>query len=42
MCSAAAVLRKDLLVEFRTRAALNALLLFAVSSLVVVSFTIGA
>ena len=40
--SAAAVLRKDLLVEFRTRAALNALLLFAVSSLVVVSFTIGA
>lgn len=38
--SAVAVLRKDLLVELRTRAALNALFLFAVSCLVVVSFTV--
>lgn len=39
--SAAAVCRKDLRCEFRTRASLNALLLFAVSSLVVVSFTVA-
>lgn len=36
------VARKDLLIELRTRAALNALFLFAVGSLVVVSFTVTA
>ena len=40
--SLAALVRKDLVEEFRTRYAINALLMFAIVSLVVVSFTVGA
>jgi heme exporter protein B len=36
-----AVLRKDIRSEFRTRYALNAIVLFAVTTLVIVSFTVG-
>jgi len=36
------ILQKDLHQEFRTRYAINAILLFAVTTLVVVSFSIGA
>ncbi|HOL18094.1 MAG TPA: heme exporter protein CcmB [Bacillota bacterium] len=37
----AALLKKDLLEEFRTRYAINALLMFAVTALVMVSFAVG-
>ena len=37
----AALLKKDLLEEFRTRYAVNALLMFAVTALVMVSFAVG-
>lgn len=40
--SLTALVRKDLVEEFRTRYAINALLMFAVVSLVVVSFSVGA
>jgi len=36
------VLRKDLLIEWRTRARLNALLFFAISTLLLFSFALGA
>lgn len=36
-----AVLRKDILSEFRTRYAINAILLFGVTTLTVVSFSVG-
>ncbi len=38
---ALAVLAKDLMSEFRTRYAVNAILLFAVTTLAAVSFSIG-
>jgi heme exporter protein B len=38
---ALAVWRKDLLCEFRTRYAINAILLFGVTTLIVVSFSVG-
>ena len=37
-----ALVKKDLVEEFRTRYAINALLMFALVSLVVVSFSVGA
>lgn len=40
--SLTALVRKDLVEEFRTRYAINALLMFAMVSLVVVSFSVGA
>lgn len=36
-----AVLRKDLVCEFRTRYAINAIVLFAVTTLIAVSFSVG-
>jgi len=36
-----AVLRKDILCEFRTRYAINAILLFGITTLTVVSFSVG-
>ena len=41
MAKALAVWRKDLRCEFRTRYAINAILLFGVTTLVVVSFAVG-
>lgn len=41
MCSLWALVRKDLVEEFRTRYAFNSLLMFAVTTLVMVSFATG-